>query len=647
MNDRPLLVTTPIYYVNDKPHIGHAYTSIAADALARYRRSLGQRVFFLTGTDEHGEKVEKAAAARGVPPKSHADELAPRFVELARRLGISYDAFVRTTDAPHLAYVQKALVELESKGQIRAGDFEGWYCVPCERYVTEKELDDGDCPLCGRPVERRKESGYFFRLSAFRERIREAIDSGRLAVAPEARRNELLAWLEKPLEDWCISRPVERLSWGVPFPHPPFRPGFVTHVWFDALLNYCSGPEYLVTDPAFADRRGSGGAGGANEPVAWTDDLEVIHLIGKDILVPSHGLYWPAMLMALGRRLPDRIVAHGWWKVGESKMSKSLGNVVDPHVLIEAYGGGDDGRGADVLRYFVLREVPFGQDGNFTLEALEARLNAELADDLGNLVGRVTSLVDRAGDRLPAASAEADAPLREAAEAARRGLDEAMARIDFSAALQAVWALVRATNEYVQARRPWEDAPTSAPALAASAEALRHLSAMLSPFLPHAAAKIAARLGLAEVPPLADLAWGNAPPERAVRRGEALFLKRKPAATEAGEAEPRTLVSIDDFARVDLRIGVVTKAEKVPKKDRLLKLEVDLGEGAPRTLIAGIAARYAPEKLAGKRIVVVANLKPARIAGILSQGMLLAADEGNGPVILSPEVEVAPGTKVR
>lgn len=616
-------LTTPIYYVNDRPHIGHAYTTIAADVMARHRRAAGDQVFFLTGVDEHGQKVEKAAAAAGIAPQEHCDRMAPRFRELWRRLAIEPSAFLRTTDAGHRRVVEEALRLLDARGLIERRDFEGWYCVPCERYWTEKDLAAEHCPDCRRPVERLCEANYFFLMSRFAGRLKEAIVSGAMEILPVARRNEVLGFLDKGLGDLCISRPKRRLAWGIPL---PFDPDYVTYVWFDALMNYVSGPRYLAADGADV----------------WPADA---HLIGKDILT-THAVYWPAMLMALDLPLPRRIVAHGWWNFSGEKMSKTLGNVVDPLALIEDYAAADDDREAvDAFRHFVMSEVTFGLDGAFSLEAFERRWTADLSNDLGNLLSRVVALIARNhGGRVAAAIA----PLE--GEVALAAYRSAMDSYQFSRAIEETMALLRSANQRLQERAPWKQGPDAVATLGEAAGGLRLAMVMLAPFMPRSAARIAAALGLDAVPSLGEALTpfetrcAAAPP--LFRRPERRAPAAAPGEAPAQKNEPPVPATIEDVKRLGLKVGVIKAAAAVPKTAKLLKLRVDLGS-EERTLVAGIALRHKPEELVGRRVVVVANLAPATIRGIESRGMILAAADGERIELISPEGEPPAGAEVR
>ncbi|OGH60353.1 MAG: hypothetical protein A3G34_09945 [Candidatus Lindowbacteria bacterium RIFCSPLOWO2_12_FULL_62_27] len=624
---RPILITTPIYYVNDVPHIGHAYTTIAADVVARHHRAFGRPVFFLTGTDEHGLKVQKAAEERGVSPKRHCDETVERFLSLWRVLNISFDAFIRTTDSDHEQFVRGALEDLWKKGEIVARDYVGCYCVPCERFWTDKDLQDGNCPDCRRPVERLSEKNYFFLMSRRQDELRAAIRSGRMSVLPESRRNEVLGFLEKPLEDLCISRPKKRLEWGIPL---PFDADYVTYVWFDALLNYASA---LVYTP-----RGRPGA----TPPDW-QTADIVHLIGKDILT-THSVYWPSMLLGLGWALPARIVAHGWWTVEGQKMSKSLGNAIDPNVITATYG-------VDAFRYFLLREVPFGQDGDFSAAGLLGRIHHDLADEFGNLVGRLAALVKQKENGKIALDAFRP-------EAARRKLlDDARAATEsfqFSVALTALSALFADLNKKINDERPWEsEASRRRETLATAAVELARAVFLLSAYTPDLAKSAAERLGCARDFQDAARLFSDDEVRRAapwtVSAGKPLVEKLVIPLSPATLPEGKAVIDFADFQKIELKTARILTAERVAGSDKLIRLEVALGEEPviKRQLVAGIGRRYAPEQLVGKSVIVVANLKPRKIFGVESNGMILAAGTETGLCLLTPDGEIDPGTPVQ
>ncbi len=656
---RPLTVTTPIYYVNDKPHIGHVYTTVAADAAARFARSAGRRVRFLTGIDEHGQKVAQAAKERGLTPQEHCDAMVPRFTALWERLAISHDDFIRTTEPRHKAVVQEFLSTLHRKGDIYQATYAGWYCVPDERFWTEKDVPEGKCPDCGRPVTRIEESNWFFRMGNYQQALVRHLEENPDFIRPESRRNEMLGFLRQSLGDLCISRPKSRLSWGIEL---PFAPDYVTYVWFDALVNYVTGTGFASDPERFAE--------------FWP---EARHLIGKDILTP-HAVYWPTMLMAMGLPLPRRIFAHGWWTMEGRKMSKSLGNVVDPNDLIDRFG-------ADALRYFLLREVPFGLDGDFSHAALVGRINADLANDLGNLLARSLGMMERyRGGEVPfppAPAGELEADLRARGEAALRELTLRMEEFAFNRALQAVGEFTAAANRYVDAAAPWALAKAGEQKRLDSvlyhlAEALRQIAVMMTPFMPATGARMMAQLGLSDRPALGQLTsltpWGQIPPGTRTRKGESLFPRIEDETTEktmdekkdvaptpspsptpplspspglpvAPSVLPEGVITIEDFAKVRLAAAVILEAERVPKSRKLVRLLVDVGER--RQIVAGIGERYSPEELVGRRIAVVANLAPATLMGVASQGMLLAATDAEGIHLLTFDAPVAPGSRIK
>ena len=651
MNEHNFYLTTPIYYVNDRPHIGHAYTTILADVLARYHRSLGEETFFLTGTDEHGQKVERAAKARGEEPIKHCDETVKRFQELWTRLGITNDRFIRTTQEFHMTVVRKVLQDLYDRGEIYRAEYTGWYCVGDERFFTEKDLKDGKCPECGRDVTEIKESNYFFRMGKHREWLIDYIQTHPDFIQPAFRANETLGFLKKELGDLCISRPKSRLAWGIEL---PFDPDYVCYVWFDALLNYVSGVGYLQDDATFEKW--------------WPASY---HLIGKDILT-THTVYWPTMLHAMGLPLPKTVFAHGWWLTGNTKMSKSLGNVVNPMDMI-------DKAGVDAFRYFLLAEMAPGSDANFSEESFIARYNSDLANDLGNLLSRVVKLTLRSTGGVipkPGKATEAEAALEKAVADAVTTMESTLREMKLDQGIAAVMGAVRAGNRYLEQRAPWTlakngDTDALNTVLFHAADALRKVAVLLAPVMPEKMAELRAALGydrdsmprISEIADAADTAAG-----RIVREVPPLFMRivteepektapapKPPKAEKAAKAEKPVakaapelpgVITIEDFAKLQLRTATILAAERIEGADKLLKLQIDVG-GEKRQLVAGIAKHYTPEQAVGKTIVIIANLKPAKLRGVESQGMLLAAFSGDRLKLLTTDGELPSGSAIR
>jgi len=654
---KPFYITTPIYYINAQPHVGHAYTTMVADAIARSRRLLGDDVFFLTGTDEHGQKVERAAQKAGLKTEVFADQIAASFRQMCRDLNISNDDFIRTTEPRHHRASQELWRRVAANGDIYKGDYEGWYCTVDEIFVPETQLVDGKCPTCGNKVERLKEESYYFRLSKYQRPLLDFYDANPEFLQPAFRLNEIRTFVEAGLQDLSISR--TSFQWGIPVPDDPKH---VMYVWFDALTNYLTVLGFGTGDDSRVQKY-------------WP---VVTHLVGKEI-VRQHALYWPAFLMSAGIQTPKRIIAHGWWLMGGAKMSKSIGNVARYQDYAGVFG-------VDALRYFVMREMTLGQDANFSDEAILTRYNADLANDLGNVVSRTATMIARYCDGVvPTAGPGEDldraleADIQRTVEAARGGF----ARFELSVALQAIWdVLVRGVNQYIVKREPWrlakkpEDRRMLETTLYHSADALRVIAALVEPVIPEAAERIRRMLGLQQEPWTdlkantlrAGTRLGAIEPlfpriEKTVEELRAMTTENEqkaiggagtvsaPGATQAVGAGDTPAednrISIDEFMKVELRVAKVLEAEGVPKSKKLVKLKVDVGN-EQRTIVAGIAEAYQPEQLVGRTIAIVFNLKPAKLMGIESNGMVLAASVGDGrPILVSFDEPVPPGARVR
>ena len=640
-------ITTPIYYPSDKLHIGHSYCTVATDAMARYKRLRGYDVMFLTGTDEHGQKIERIAEKQGMSPKAYTDKIVVGIKELWKTLNISYDKFIRTTDDYHIKAVQKIFKQLYDQGDIYKSAYEGWYCTPCESFFTEHQLVDGKCPDCGRSVEMVKEESYFFRLSKYQDRIIQYMEQNPEFLQPNTRQNEMINNFLKPgLEDLAVSR--TSFQWGIPV---EFDPGHIVYVWIDALSNYITALGYGSDDDSLFKKY-------------WPAN---VHVVGKEI-VRFHSIIWPAMLMALDIPLPKQIFGHGWLVINGGKMSKSVGNVVDPNVLVDKYG-------VDAIRYFLLREIAFGQDGNFNNEALIQRINSDLANDLGNLVSRTVGMIEKYfGGQLPEkqGSTEFDADLEKVATQTTEKVEAAMEKMLFSDALIELWNLIRRTNKYIDETQPWilikeEDKhPDLAAALYHVAESIRIISILIQPFMPNTPELIWKQLGIADEALKtwdSTKQWGLLSKTLKVEKGAVIFpridmkkeleelelaikasqstsianqAKEEEKAQEAKSADEPEIpeeITIEDFIKVQLKVGEVIASETVKKSKKLLRNQVKIGEEV-RVIFSGISPWYTPEEMVGKKVIVAYNLKPRKMMGELSYGMILAADDENGNLSL-------------
>ncbi len=621
-------LTTPIYYVNGKPHLGHAYTTILCDALKRYYRLFGYDAVMITGVDEHGQKVYEAAMAKNMDTQKYCDSLIPEFTGLFSKCDVDYDIFFRTTDNSHKRKVQAILQKLFDKGDIYKDDYEGNYCTPCETFFTEKDLVDGNCPQCGRPTALIKEQNYFFDMAKYAGEYEEFLNEHDNFIYPSFRKNEVMGILKQGLRPLCVSRKKEKMPWGIEL---PFDKDFVTYVWFDALTNYINGIGYLEDEEKF----------NSYWPTA-------VNMIGKDILL-HHCIYWPTMLIAMGNVLPKEILIHGWWMgEGGKKMSKSLGNVVDPVEIIEKYGSSS-------FRFFVLRDMSLGHDGIFSMDSFLKRHNVELADDFGNLLNRASHMIVKNFEGKvppPVKTTEFCGPFINEFKILLSGIEQLITGYELNRALDDIMKMIRNTNKYMEDCAPWQllktDRELCGSVLYNALEAVRLTSLLLSPVIPKKFGEIR-NIFKGSLEP--ELEWGKLVPGKEIEKAVSLFPKIEPGLMEEKKPEPKapsaeTGIDITDFAKVEIKTGKILACGNVEGSDKLLKLQIDLGNGDVRQIISGIAKFYKPEDTTGKHVLVASNLKPATLMGIESQGMLLSVKAGKELKIVEIDKELPLGKKL-